>query len=255
MSEQGKALVEERFGANAHAYVQSGGHRSGPDLERVLDLAGTPSGLALDIATGGGHTALGLARHGWQVVASDLTRSMLRAARGFLLAEGFATQAVAGDAERTPFRDAAFSLITCRTAAHHFPDVPAFAAECRRVLAPAGRLVVQDLVGHERPDLDAFLHEVETRRDPSHVRSLRLLEWHEILRSAGFKIEATHFHRSPHDWEDWTGRMGMTAAAANELWQDMLAAPAEIRDYYEVGEVGGRRRFVNDSAIMSATVL
>lgn len=252
MSEQGKALAQARFGESAEAYVQSGGHRSGLDLDRVVALAGEPRAAALDVATRGGHTALALARRGWDVAVTDLTGSMLRAARGLLCSEGFNPPCVAADAERLPFAAGKFGAITCRIAAHHFHDVPAFVAECRRILRPDGCLVIQDLIGHERPELDAFLHEVESRRDPSHVRSLGLLEWHEILRSAGFRVEATHFHRKPHDWEDWTGRTRMRPAEADTLWRDMRAAPAWIQDYYEVSENGGRRGFVTDSAVMSA---
>ena len=41
-------------------------------------------------------------------------------------------------AEKLPFPDASFDLVTCRTAPHHFADVPAFVAEVARVLRPGG---------------------------------------------------------------------------------------------------------------------
>jgi SAM-dependent methyltransferase len=254
MAAKGKTLVQAGFGAHAQAYVQSAGHRGGPDLDRVVALAGEPCGRALDVATGGGHTALALAREGWEVVASDMTGQMLRTAGRFLRDEGFAVASVAADAERMPFADGSFRLITCRIAAHHFPDVPTFVAECRRLLKRGGGFVVQDLLGHERPELDAFLHEVETRRDPSHVRSLRLLEWQEVMRTAAFQPGQLHLYRKTHDWEEWTGRTGMRIAEAEMLWRDMLAAPRWVRDYYEI-RVKPRRQFVNESAVMSAVAI
>src|SRR3954447_19637565 len=40
-----------------------------------------PGGTALDVATGGGHTALWLARHGWKVTAGDIAPRMLENAQ------------------------------------------------------------------------------------------------------------------------------------------------------------------------------
>ena len=88
MSEQQKAQVRAQFGPSAAAYVTSAGHATGPDLEQLLAW-GRKRGAArvLDIATGGGHTALAFSRFTPSVVAVDLTLPMLRAAREFAAAQ------------------------------------------------------------------------------------------------------------------------------------------------------------------------
>ena len=73
--------VRAQFGKSAEGYVHSEGHAKGAELALMVELAGDVSGArVLDIATGGGHTALAFARAGADVVATDLTPEMLRAA-------------------------------------------------------------------------------------------------------------------------------------------------------------------------------
>ena len=66
--------------------------------------------------------------------------------------KGFANMETAhADAEALPFEDARFDLVTCRIAAHHFPDVPTFVAEVWRVLKGGGNVRAgrQHLAGRE----------------------------------------------------------------------------------------------------------
>ncbi len=58
-SNQQKAQVQDYFSRTAEGYVASFSHRTGDDLQRLIELGEWgPGQLALDIATGGGHTAL-----------------------------------------------------------------------------------------------------------------------------------------------------------------------------------------------------
>ena len=54
-----KSLSQERYSRLAERYVHSDTHAKGEDLERLFAIgAPQPNWCALDIATGGGHTAL-----------------------------------------------------------------------------------------------------------------------------------------------------------------------------------------------------
>src|SRR2546428_715394 len=119
--------VQAQFGPSAAAYVASTSHAGGDDLERLLAwVRACRPGRALDVATGGGHTALALAGVAREVVAFDLTEPMLRAARAVIRSRGAATvRLAAGAGEAVPFRDGAFDAVTCRIAAHHFANVAA----------------------------------------------------------------------------------------------------------------------------------
>src|SRR5262249_10956986 len=161
-----KDRVREIFGRAAEAYVTSPAHAAGSDLRRLLELAApATTDIALDISTGGGHTALALAPYVARVVASDLTPQMLAAAQRFLTAQGATTaDYVVADAERLPFLAESFSLVTVRIAPHHYADVRAAVREMARVLAPGGRLIVIDNIAPEDPTLDRYVNEWDKRR-------------------------------------------------------------------------------------------
>ena len=110
--------MQTQFGSSAGAYVTSAGHAGGDDLQTLLGWGRARHARhVLDVATGGGHTALAFASLGARVVAVDLTEPMLHAARDFLRDRGAADVAfVAGDVEALPFREGRFEIVTCRIA-------------------------------------------------------------------------------------------------------------------------------------------
>src|SRR6266849_10036073 len=120
-----KAQVQDYFARTAESYVASFAHRAGDDLKRLIELGEwDPQQQALDIATGGGHTAHTVAPHVAQITVTDLTPRMLEKAREFLLSQGITNaQFQVADAEQLPFANASFERVTCRIAAHHFPNV------------------------------------------------------------------------------------------------------------------------------------
>ena len=195
----------------------------------------------LDIATGGGHTARGFADFTPTVVATDLTEPMLRAARTFIDGGGKrAVRFLAADADALPFKDASFGVVTCRIAAHHFPELLPALRQVSRVLRPGGAFLVQDILGHDEPDLAAFIREVEQRRDPSHVRSFRQVEWTAFLRAVGLTVIDEAIISKVRVWDEWTGRMRMTTEARRDLERFVLDAPARCREAFSFELDGGR---------------
>jgi SAM-dependent methyltransferase len=188
----------------------------------------------LDVATGGGHTALAFASVARRVVAFDLTEPMLAAARGFARSRGATNIAfVGGDVEALPFPSGAFDLATCRIAAHHFPNPAAAIREISRVLTPNGSLLLQDILGHDDPDCAAFITEVERRRDPSHVRAYRAREWMAMLRGAGLTVIDDAVVPKIRPWAEWTGRMRMSREALRALEDYVRVAPAACREGFQ----------------------
>ena len=235
MSETQAQRVQSQFGATAQAYVTSAGHAGGDDLDRLVawGRARAPKRV-LDIATGGGHTALAFAAVAPRVVALDLTEPMLVAARDFVHGRGAGNVAfVAGDVERLPFCEASFDVVTCRLAAHHFADVPAAVRQVQHLLRPGGAFLVQDILGHDDALSAAFITEVERRRDPSHVRAYRATEWKAFLRGAGLTVIEEAIVTKSRPWDDWTRRMGMTDAARAELAAFVRQAPPAQRDAFD----------------------
>jgi len=114
---------------------------------------------------------------------------------------------VLGDAAKLPFQDETFDVYTVRAAPHHFHDVDAFLQEAFRVLKPDRDAAFIDCA----PPAAAreVLHEVEVRRDPSHVRSLTVDEWVHRLERAGFEVELASARELDWDYEEWMHTMAV----------------------------------------------
>lgn len=78
---------------------------------------------------------------------------------------------VKGYAEELPFLDNSFDIVFSRLAFHHFTDVSAVFSEMVRVLKPGGRFVMIDMEAADEL-LRKTEDEIETQRDPSHVKNL-----------------------------------------------------------------------------------
>ncbi len=121
---------------------------------RALALLEAPTRV-LDLATGTGDLALGLARRfpRARVTGLDLTPAMLAIARRRIARAGCAARVafMEGDATRLPFADAAFDTVTCAFGFRNFPDPAAALAETARVLVPGGTLLVLEFFRLESP--------------------------------------------------------------------------------------------------------
>lgn len=252
MSNSQARRVQEQFAPAAASYVVSAGHAGGEDLDTLVawGRALRPARV-LDVATGAGHTALAFAGVARSVVAFDVTEAMLATARGFVRGRGVATvEFVAGDVEALPFADGAFDAVTCRIAPHHFADVPAAIREVRRVLSRRGSFLVQDILGHDDPEAHAFITEVERRRDPSHVRAYRVEEWRAFLGAAGLTVVDEARVRKVRLWDDWTGRMRMSADAKRELEAFVHGAPERCRAEFDFTLAGDAIESFTDRMIL-----
>jgi ubiquinone/menaquinone biosynthesis C-methylase UbiE len=252
MSDAQTRQVQAQFGAVAAAYVTSAGHAGGDDLEQLLawGRALRPRRV-LDVATGAGHTALAFAGLDARITAFDVTEPMLRTARAFLAERG-ATDVhfVAGDVEALPFRPGTFDAVTCRIAAHHFANVGPAVRQVASTLRAGGTFLVQDILGHDDGEAHAFITEVERRRDPSHVRAYRAVEWKALLRGAGLTVMDEVVLGKDRPWVDWTTRTGMTADARAALEAFVKGAPASHRDAFAFRIDGDRIESFTDRMIL-----
>lgn len=235
-SDAQKAQVQDQFSRTAEGYVASFSHRTGADLTRIIELGEWNTGQeALDIATGGGHTALAVAPHVASVTVTDLTPRMLEKARAFLEEQGVTNARFqVADAEQLPFADASFDRVTCRIAAHHFPDMAQSVREVARVLKPNGLFLLIDCMAPSDPELDTFDNRVEKWRDPSHGRSCTPEEWERFFTQAGLHIEHQEFFRKTHHYDDWTTRSQLPLNEKVALEQFILSSDSHIQTYFEV---------------------
>ncbi len=239
MSSDSRSLSQERFGRFAKGYVTSQPHAKGFGLERMLEIAQPqPKWEVLDIATGGGHTALKFAPYVERVVAADLTPNMLHAAREFIKGQGSSNvQYLAADAESLPFPKGFFDLVTCRIAPHHFPDCARFVEDATRTLKPDGLLIVQDQLMPEDESAARYVNEFERLRDPSHHWAYTQVDWMKMFTNAGLDVEHSEKIIKQHRFIPWAERQGCTAEVIDELSRMLVEAPRIAAEWLQARDI------------------
>jgi len=226
-----KRETARQFGDAADAYFESAVHRDSPDLETLARwCTDADATRALDVATGAGHTAGALLAAGFDdVVASDAAPAMVETA-----VDAYGPTGVVADAERLPFCDAAFDAVTCRIAAHHFPDPASFVDEAVRVLEPGGVLAFEDNVAPADPALADWLNGVERLRDPSHVALHSIAQWTDWFEAAGLRVDETETASIILDFDDWVDRTNVPPDDLAELQRRFCDAPPGAQDRFDV---------------------
>lgn len=260
-----KTLVQQQFGANAAAYATSAVHAKGASLARLVELVKPGADWsALDIATGAGHTALAFAPHVREVIASDLTPEMLEEAAKLAASGGYANMTTAAaDAERLPFPDARFDLVTCRIAPHHFPDIPAFLRESCRVLKPGGTFALVDNVSPDEVITPGFpavelaqaadaYNGFEKKRDPSHGRALTTAEWTRDIAAAGLILAHTEHAPKAMDFATWCKTMNVPEASVIDLRAMLTGAKGALAAFLKPTFDGDKIGFTFDELIAIA---
>jgi SAM-dependent methyltransferase len=111
--------------------------RFAPVHDRLVDALDAQAGVRwLDLATGTGAVASRARRAGADVVAMDVSESLLAQARAYAPDVDFRL----ADMQSLPLDDATFDVVSCCFGVMFPPDSAAVAAELARVCRPGGRL-------------------------------------------------------------------------------------------------------------------
>ncbi len=98
--------------------------------------------LILDIGCGRGMDAVSLGKKGGILFGVEPSRIMLRKAMEGITKAGEKVLLVRGLAEKLPFRNERFHRVFCKGALDHFIDPEEAVCEMRRVVLPAGKVVI-----------------------------------------------------------------------------------------------------------------
>lgn len=226
-----KLLNKELFTKREDAYVNSSTHSNPAALQKISDwLKPTKEQIILDIATGGGQVAKTLAPSAKQVIATDLTPSMLANVRSSLH-ENDNILFIIADAEELPFLDNSMDSVTCRIAAHHFPNPEKFIQEAYRVLKPGGKCLFVDNIASENELEDQFLNQLEAMRDPSHERAKKIAEWKTLFSKNQFTLLQEDIRIKELPFQDWLHRTVDTEEVKQQIIHFVQTADEKLQKY------------------------
>jgi len=247
------------FSKTAEGYWKSTDHRSGPDLDRIRQIASDimPT-LTLDVATGAGHALRAAAPFSSLCAAVDVTMEMLRVAREHLSGAGLEHVIyTGGNAEALPFRESCVDLLCCRIACHHFGDLPLFLGEVNRVLAAEGQFVIVDSIVPDDEEWDVFMNGVEAIRDPSHVRSNTLGQWRSMLADSGLCVVHEEVFERRHPFGEWVQRAAVSGERSQRLEDKFRSAAERVKEKFQIklDTRGKIISYTDEKAIFSGKLL
>jgi SAM-dependent methyltransferase len=218
------------FGRTAADY---GRHRAGfpPALFQRLAVIGVlRAGMrALDLGTGTGTLARGLAQRGCAVTGLDRSAALMAEAARLDHETGVTVRYVEAAAEATGLASASFELITAGQCWHWF-DRERAAAEARRMLVRGGHLAICHFDWMSLPgNMVEATEELIMKHNPDWKLGGGLgvyPRWLRDLATAGFReIESFSFDLDvPYAHEAWRGRIRASAGIGASLGPERIAA-------------------------------
>jgi SAM-dependent methyltransferase/glutathione S-transferase len=213
------------------------------DIDKaVAELKLRPASLALDVATGNGHTAISLAKKGYKVTACDISAGKLDQARKLATEQNAVIDFQEHTAEKLPYADNTFGLVTCRMEAHHFSTPEMFIRETARVLKTYGYLVLIDsTVPDDHVEAHEWMDTVERLRDPSHARFVSPNVWRKWCVDAGLTVTRAQVESFKQPDLNWYFNVANTPPENRKKVMEMLAkAPAAVRELFKIGQEDGK---------------
>lgn len=210
MSNGHHQAVQEQFTRTAEAFAKFA-TRDTPEAlaERLEFTAFRRDDTVLDVACGPGAFVLAAATRVQFARGVDLTAEMLRQARALQAKLGVTNAAFdLGEAERLPYGDASFDVVSCQFAFHHLLRPETVLAEMNRVTKPGGRVLVVDSVGPDDLAARDLHNHIERLRDPSHTLTLNLSDFRRLFSDQKLSVEKQRVLGRPRSFNKWMLRAG-----------------------------------------------
>ena len=179
--------------------------------DRVLDVAGGPGALA------------------GVLLGSVASVTVIDSSPRLLEHVPAGVERVVGRAEQLPFDAAAFDLVTCVNSLHHIARPARALDEMARVLAPGGRIVLEDMVADEDGRRARRWEEIERLRDPEHGRLIAPGEARGPLQAQGLHLDAEELWLRTSAVAPWLEVAGCTGTAAARVREMIGASEFEVR--------------------------
>jgi SAM-dependent methyltransferase len=179
----------------------------------------------LDVGTGRGDVAVRAAAAGADVTGVDISEPLLAEARA--AAGGLSVSFDLGDAQRLPYEDASFDVVSSSFGVIFAPDVDAAAGELARVLRSGGRLGLTAWRPNER--LRALYARFGSRGPATDADRWATRAGLEALLGPAFALAVSE------------GTWHLTGESPEALWELMSAAAPPLKAFLGTLDDDGRR--------------
>lgn len=172
--------LKEQFAIRCAEFDISANWVTDKELIRLhTDLAGKPSGKALDLCCGTGQIGRSLKTAGWDIQGLDICGPMVKiSSEYFPVSEG--------KAEKLPFKPDFFKLVVCRQT-FQFLNIKEVLSEITKALVPGGVFILSLTVPFCEED-KAWLRKIHQIKQPLLLRFYTAGELIDELKTAGFSI-------------------------------------------------------------------
>jgi ubiquinone/menaquinone biosynthesis C-methylase UbiE len=187
--------LKKQFAARAAEFDLSANWITDPGLINAhTQLAGKPLGKALDLCCGTGRIGRALKDKGWDLRGLDICAEMARISGQYFCV-------LQAKAEKIPFADNSFHLVTCRQT-FQFLDVTETLSEIRRVLVPGGNLILSLTVPFSDTD-KAWLYEIHRIKQALLLKFYTADELQAVLAASGFSVLESRFLQVRESITQW----------------------------------------------------
>ena len=226
-----KDLLRQQFASQARVHGRTIQFRRTENVAPMIDLAKPQaSDRLIDVATGWGFVPLAFAPLLKSVTGVDLTPEMVALARRVAAERGVKNvETVEGDAEDLAFGPGSFEIATSRFTFHHLADPEKALREMKRVLTPDGRIVLYDYLASADEKKSKRHNEIESARDPSHVKMYSDREFQSFFRKCGLEVKGRIVTLMKRHFNHWMAFVDPTEAVlrkTRKLMEDSVEGNA-----------------------------
>jgi len=184
-----KHLVRAQFNKQAVKFANWSVGKNIEYLKAYVDFCEISShDKLLDVACGPGEFTIYAGRQALEAYGVDISDKEIELANAQINELGISNvQFDCSDVEKLPYRDNSFSIVTCKSAFHHFSNPEIVFGEMKRCCEADGKISIQDIVMYEDSYVNDFFETFDKLVDISHNRMLGISEINKLY--SEIKIE------------------------------------------------------------------
>ncbi len=195
------------------------------------EMAGAPSGKALELCCGTGQVGCALKAKGWDALGLDICSSMVEASSRYF-------PVVQGKAENIPFKSGCLRLVVCRQA-FQFLNIRQTLSEIARVLEAQGTFILSLTVPFSEEDR-SWLYKVHRIKQPLLNKFYTAQDLAEELKREKFSITETRSLRVRESVTEWMKHAPELSCETRErVIASVEKAPAIYKKLHNAALVSG----------------